>query len=303
MRGVEGSVSKVEGCRLMAEGNESAGRTGLWLPSENEIAAWQETVFSWYAEYGRDLPWRRTRDAHSVLVSEIMLQQTQVARVIPYYHRFVDAFPDTATLAAASTAEVLRTWQGLGYNRRALYLKQAATQIVVRHDGHCPRRPDELQELPGVGRYTARAIACFAFGAQVAVVETNVRRAIAFLADRLGIAANSYSVEVVADRLLPHGRAWEWNQAMIDFGAAQAAAASRPQSRRGSRQRFVESDRYWRGRILAALCAVPSEMPVARLLRELPSPCDEYRIRSLIETLHAEGLLRQDPEIDAVWLP
>jgi A/G-specific adenine glycosylase len=130
----------------------------------------EELLLAWFAEYGRDLPWRRTRDPYSILVSEVMLQQTQVARVVPRYLEWLERWPSADALAAAPAAEVIRAWQGLGYNRRAVNLHRAAKQIAA--DGW----PDDLTELPGVGRYTARAIRCFAFGEPVLPEDTNVHR-------------------------------------------------------------------------------------------------------------------------------
>jgi A/G-specific adenine glycosylase len=130
----------------------------------------EEALLTWFREHGRDLPWRRTRDPYSILVSEIMLQQTQVARVVPRYLAFLERWPTVADLSAATVAEVIREWQGLGYNRRALNLHRAARRIAA--EGW----PDDLTELPGVGRYTADAVARFAFDRTVLPVDTNVRR-------------------------------------------------------------------------------------------------------------------------------
>jgi A/G-specific adenine glycosylase len=127
-------------------------------------------LLEWFTEHGRDLPWRRTRDPYAILVSEVMLQQTQAARVVPHYIAWLERWPTVEALAAASTSEVLRTWQGLGYNRRALSLHRAAREIAA--DGW----PEDLTELPGVGRYTADAVACFAFGRHVLPLDVNVRR-------------------------------------------------------------------------------------------------------------------------------
>src|SRR3954447_13911860 len=131
-------------------------------------AAFRKTLLAWYGKHGRDLPWRRTRDPYAILVSEIMLQQTQVATVIPYYERWLRRFPDFKTLAAASEAEVLREWEGLGYYARARNLHAAAKQLA--HSGW----PDDLAELPGVGHYTANAIATFASHKPLPVVEANI---------------------------------------------------------------------------------------------------------------------------------
>jgi len=130
----------------------------------------EELLLAWYRDQGRDLPWRRTRDPYAILVSEVMLQQTQVARVVPRYLAFLARWPSVESLAAASPADVIREWQGLGYNRRALNLYRAARRIAA--DGW----PDDLTELPGVGRYTADAVARFAHGRDVLPVDTNVRR-------------------------------------------------------------------------------------------------------------------------------
>jgi A/G-specific adenine glycosylase len=130
----------------------------------------EERLLAWFAEHARDLPWRRTRDPYAILVSEVMLQQTQVERVVPRYLRWLERWPTAQALADASTADVIREWQGLGYNRRAVNLKRAAEVVAARG------WPDDLTELPGVGPYTAAALANFAFGRRVLPVDTNVRR-------------------------------------------------------------------------------------------------------------------------------
>jgi A/G-specific adenine glycosylase len=130
----------------------------------------QDRLLAWYSEHGRDLPWRKTRDPYAILVSEVMLQQTQAARVAPRWEAWLERWPTPAALAAAPTAEVIREWQGLGYNRRALSLQRAARAVAERG------WPDDLTELPGVGPYTAAAVACFALGRDVLPVDVNVRR-------------------------------------------------------------------------------------------------------------------------------
>src|SRR5207248_2409743 len=154
---------------------QGAGRTRCeadFSHSEPKVTvpAVRESLLAWFVAHGRDLPWRRTRDPHAILVSEVMLQQTQVDRVVPRYLAWLERWPTAEALAAASPAEVIRAWQGLGYNRRALHLHRAAQRIAA--DGW----PDDLTELPGVGRYTADAIACFALGRDVLPVDTNVAR-------------------------------------------------------------------------------------------------------------------------------
>jgi A/G-specific adenine glycosylase len=218
-------------------------------------------LLDWYARVRRPLPWRATRDPYALLVSEVMLQQTQAARVIPYYERFLARFPDARTLARASTAGVLEAWSGLGYNRRALALQRAA-QHVDQHGW-----PEDLTELPGVGAYTAAAVSSFAWGAQRAAVDTNVRRVIE---RHDGVERAPKGLASRAAELLPAGRAADFNQAMMELGAtvcrARRAACrecpvstgcasagrehARPERRRGVR--FEDTDRWARGRILAA---------------------------------------------------
>jgi A/G-specific adenine glycosylase len=165
----------------------------------------QRDLLAWFASgAARDLPWRRTRDPYAILVSEVMLQQTQVARVLERYEDWLERWPTPAALAAAPAADVLRAWSGLGYNRRALNLQRAARQVVEL--GEFPREIGELERLPGIGPYTARAIACFAFGAHVTALDTNVRRV---LERTLG----------TTDVSPPPARAWDWNQALFDLGA------------------------------------------------------------------------------------
>jgi A/G-specific adenine glycosylase len=149
----------------------------------------QELLLDWYAESGRELPWRRTRDPYAILVSEVMAQQTQVDRVAPRWQRWLERWPTVDALAAASPADVIREWQGLGYNRRALNLHRAAQHVAARG------WPDDLTELPGVGRYTADAVACFAFGRDVLPEDVNVRR----IVDRTGATFFSVAAQALMD--------------------------------------------------------------------------------------------------------
>ncbi len=176
-------------------------------------------LLAWFARRGRhDLPWRQTRDPWAVLVAEVMLQQTQVSRVIPRYHRFLARFPTVEACAGATAGEVIEEWHGLGYNRRALNLWRAAQSIATRFDGHLPRALGELLALPGVGAYTARAVSAFAFEDHVGVLDTNVARV---LARTEGRPLNRAEAQHLADQALPAGQAWVWNQALMDLGSLQ----------------------------------------------------------------------------------
>jgi A/G-specific adenine glycosylase len=222
-----------------------------------------EALLRWYERERRDLPWRRTRDPYAILVSEVMLQQTQVARVMPRYEAWLARWPTVDSLAAASLEEVLREWVGLGYNRRAVRLWEAAR--VVARDGW----PERLEELPGVGPYTAAAVGSFAFGRDEMAVDTNARRVFA----RLGAPLSP-----------PAGRAAQFNQATMELGATVCTARAprcevcplrgwcdgpRPvvAARRPS-ERFEDSNRWVRGRVVASLAAgegVPGDVAAERL--------------------------------------
>ncbi len=236
----------------------------------------QELILDWYATRARPLGWRRTSDPYEILVSEVMLQQTQVARVEPAWRAFLERFPTVGALAAAPLAEVLRAWQGLGYNRRASQLHRCATAILERHGGIVPDELEALRALPGIGEYTARAVLAFAFGRRAAPVDTNVARVVARLvaAQPLGRA----EAQRFADDLLGDGDPRVWSHALMDLGAQvctsrsprceecpviaacawhgqgpdpAAAGAYRPRVQ----PRFVGSDRYYRGRLVDALRA------------------------------------------------
>ncbi len=232
-----------------------------------------DALLAWYERVRRPLPWRATRDPYALLVSEVMLQQTQALRVVPYYERWLARFPDAAALARASVRDVLTEWSGLGYNRRALALHRAAAVVAERG------WPDDLTELPGVGPYTAAAVGSFAWDRQVAVVDTNVRRV---LWRRDGVDHTARGLAERVDSLLPAGRAAVFNQAMMELGAmvcrpraprcgvcpvAAGCAGPRELPSRREAVRFEDTDRWARGRMLAALLA-GDEPPVAGERRE-----------------------------------
>jgi A/G-specific adenine glycosylase len=233
-------------------------------------------LLAWWSDVARDLPWRHTRDPWAVLVSEAMLQQTQVERVVPRWREFLDRFPTVAACAASPPAAVLQAWAGLGYNRRALNLWRAAGAVVEGHGGRFPATLPELLALPGVGPYTARAVLAFALEADVGVLDTNVARV---LARRSGRPLRRREAQDGADAAVPVGAGWAWNQAMLDLGATVCRArsprcgacpvatgcawlaAGRPAPDpaigsagvAGGQSPFAGSDRQGRGRLVAAL--------------------------------------------------
>jgi A/G-specific adenine glycosylase len=258
-------------------------------------AAWTDALLTWFAGAARDLPWRRTRDPYALLVSEVMLQQTQAARVAPRYERFLARFPDVATLAAAPVRDVLEEWSGLGYNRRALALHASARHIAAAG------WPDDLRALPGVGPYTAAAVASFAWDVPRAAVDVNARRVIERWDGR------AYTTRALADRaaaLLPPGRAAAWNQAMMELGATVctarrpacdacpvaawcACAGSPPPGRPAAarRERFQDTDRWARGRVLVALLA-GAPLP----------PLEPDRRERVLTGLARDGLVIREPD-------
>lgn len=277
-------------------------------------------LLEWYARHGRDLPWRRTRDPYAILVSEVMLQQTQVERVRPKWEEFLEAFPTLRDLAAAPLAEVIRRWAPLGYNQRAVRLHRLAAHVVERLDGELPREPSELRRLPGLGEYTANAVACFAFERPVAVVDTNVERVIGrVFADRIGAG---HGVRALALEVLPAGRAYDWNQALMDLGATVCIARSprcllcplqpmcvgQPARSDGllraaeSRQeyratpRFEETDRYYRGRIVDAARALSAGewLALDQLMEAVGLREDSGRFERLVSGLERDGLVFVD---------
>ena len=198
--------------------------SGTESPSAARARRFQARVLEWGADHRRDLPWRHTRDPWRVLVSEVMLQQTQVDRVIAYYSAFLRAYPRAVDCARARPGDVVRLWSGLGYNRRALNLHRTATAIAGEHGGAVPADESSLRALPGIGAYTARAVLSFAFEADVATVDTNVVRVLSRGVAGAGLTLRQ--AQSLADRLLPAGHSWEFNQSMFDLGATVCTAAA-----------------------------------------------------------------------------
>ena len=192
-------------------------------PPDRRLAArFQRGLLAWYRRHGRDLPWRRTREPYRVLVSEIMLQQTQVDRVLPKYRQFLDRYPTMQALADAPVGDVRRLWYPLGYNIRPVRLHAIAREAVARYGGRLPDTAATLRRLPGIGRYTAGAILAFAHGRDVAVLDTNVRRVLGrvFLGPRrLRRLRGEKALWDLAESLVPRGRGYDFNQALMDFGA------------------------------------------------------------------------------------
>jgi A/G-specific adenine glycosylase len=196
----------------------------LPIPDE-KVQAVRGAILDWYRAGHRDLPWRRTRDPYAVLVSEIMLQQTQVDRVIPKYHEFLGRYPTLEALATADVADVTRTWYPLGYNIRPVHLHGIAREAVARYGGQLPEEDKALRSMKGIGRYTAGAVRSFAYGARAPILDTNVRRVLGrVFHGQDGRRVSTAALWTLAELILPRARVYDFNQALMDFGATWCTA-------------------------------------------------------------------------------
>ncbi len=283
----------------------------------------QKALVRWFQKASRDLPWRKTRDPYGILVSEMMLQQTQVDRVIPKYEAFMKRFPTAAVLATAKQADIVALWQGLGYNRRALYLQKACQVVTNELEGAFPQTIEGLQKLPGIGPYTAGAIASFAFELKTSLVDTNVERVIGriFLGFRELPQTTQKEFWALMQTLLPRkDRIWIFNQAIMEFGAL-VCTASKPKCETcpmqkicvsfpeiqtapkealrykktvTEKQYFGQPRRIWRGKILKFLHTKPNGATFAQVGKAIQDDFDATRLSWLsdvLATLEKDGFV------------
>src|SRR5437764_1899000 len=302
-----------------------------------DLLAWVHlSLLQWYAAEHRDLPWRSTHDPYAILVSEMMLQQTQVQRVLPKYEQFLAEFPTLADLAAAPTADVISAWVPLGYNMRAVRLQSIARQVMNEYDESIPDTIEELLTLKGIGRYTAGAIACFAFKKQVAMVDTNIHRVLHRIFLSLDLSEPRLTNDqrlTFAEQVLPDDKAYDWNQALMDLGATTCTSAN-PQCSRCplqdtcktyaemsqyglfpsgtvlrqlrkvaekkeayQKQPFTSTNRYFRGRIVDHLCSLPEGQRVPLTLLG-PKIKQEFQEEDLIWLQQLVEKLAKDGLVD-----
>jgi A/G-specific adenine glycosylase len=257
------------------------------------IIGFQQMVLTYYHQYGRDMPWRITRDPYHILVSEIMLQQTQVERVTKKFPEFIRAFPDFTSLASASLADILAVWQGMGYNRRAVALQKCAIRVVTEYHGNLPDSAEILSTFPGIGRATAGSIAAFAFNVPVVFIETNIRRVYIhfFFPHAMTIGDDKIYPLVEQTLFRENPRVWYW--ALMDLGAALKKTGINPNRRSAhySRQSpFEGSDRKIRGRILKILLEehILDEEEFCVRLSE-----DHRRVTRILQALESEEFIRR----------
>ncbi|MFT5563661.1 MAG: A/G-specific adenine glycosylase [Myxococcota bacterium] len=288
---------------------------GAVVTEPGELPELQRALLAWAEQTLRPMPWRRTRDPWHILVSETMLQQTQVSRVELSFQLFTERWPTPAACAAAPRAAIIEAWAGLGYNRRAVNLHRAANVITADHDGVVPSGLAELLALPGVGPYTARAVRVFAFELHDAVVDVNAARVLSRAV--AGAPMAQRELQALADAQVPVGRAWMWNQAVLELGAttcrkrvahcercpllAHCAWAGRGDDPSvgsfgtgATQSRFEGSDRQGRGRVLEALRAGDLPMMAAESVTGWDDP---ERTGRVVASMMADGLLEIDQDV------
>ncbi|PIY72478.1 endonuclease III [Candidatus Roizmanbacteria bacterium CG_4_10_14_0_8_um_filter_33_9] len=264
-----------------------------------------DTVWKYYVKNKRDLPWRKTTDPYQIFVSEVMLQQTQVSRVLIKYPFFINQFPTFKQLAQASITEVLKTWQGMGYNRRALYLKKAASIIINQYNGIVPDDPVILDTLPGVGEATACSIVAFAYNKPTVFIETNIRRVFIyhFFEDRKlftlrGIDGKVDDREILSlvEQTLDHDNPREWYWAFMDYGSYLGKTGENPNKKSKHytiQTQFEGSDRQIRGKILKLL--LEHRRTEQEMIEELK--VKKKRVKSILDSLEKEGFTLKKNDI------
>lgn len=260
------------------------------------IKKFRYTIWQHYRENGRDLPWRRTHDPYKILVSEVMLQQTQVERVLKKYKEFLREFPSFAGLAQASPAEVLRVWQGMGYNRRALALKKTAEIVTSEYKGQLPQDVEKLDAFPGIGTYTAGAVAAFAFNLPAVCLETNIRRVYIHFFFKRHKRVHDEAIEKLVTETVDKKNPREWYWALMDYGAMLAKKVENP-NRKSAHYRvqakFKGSNRELRGKLLRLFLAkhVWTEKGIIKKLEET-----RMRVEEGLADLFREGFIEKDGE-------
>lgn len=258
--------------------------------SSKKANKFKKIIWDYYVLHKRHLPWRETRDPYRILVSEVMLQQTQVSRVLPKYKDFLKKFPNFKTLAKSQLRSVLQIWQGLGYNRRALYLKQIAQVIVDKHNGTLPEDPQTLQSFPGIGEATSGALLAFAFNKPAVFIETNIRRCFIHFFFRKELEIHDQKIQTLLEGTLDYKNPREWYYALMDYGAMLGRKGDNPNKRSVAyfkQTPFENSNRQLRGAILKQLLQKHSSR---KELLQLMS-FEKEKVQENLLTLAKEGIV------------
>ena len=258
-----------------------------------KIELFRNKIFDFYRLNQRSFPWRESTDRYAVMISEIMLQQTQAERVVPKYEAWLQHFPDVATLASAQLKEVLAMWSGLGYNSRAVRLHRSASIIVERFAGVVPPTPELLKTLPGIGEYTCRSIPVFADNFDAAAVDTNIRR-IMIHEFMLAEDISPFNLQEAAEAVLPLGRSRDWHNALMDYGALLLTSKRSGIRSMGRQSKFQGSKRWYRGRLVHDL--VRSEVLFLEEIKERYGDCP-WNLDEIIGDLIAEGVVEQSRSV------
>lgn len=253
----------------------------------DRIKTLQEKILAWYELNRRDLPWRKTQDPYRVLVSELMLQQTQVSRVVVKYQTFLKKFSTFGALARASRGDVIKEWAGLGYNRRAIFLHECAKRIMAEYDGVLPRDSERLLELPGIGPYMCRSVLIFAFNQDVACVDTNIRRILiaeGFATEK----TTALKMQKIAEAIVPHGRSRDWHNALMDYGSlvlTSVGTGIKPLTKQSS---FYKSFRWYRSKVVKLL--IKKEVATMnQVVKELDK--EKEFVQKVIKSLKKDNLI------------
>lgn len=255
--------------------------------TDAQIRAFRRKIFAHYTKHGRDLPFRKTTDPYRIAVAEVMLQQTQVERVVPKYEGWMLRWPNWTSLAKATNKQLLAAWSGLGYNRRALFLGRMAKAVMQDFDGVLPENPERLKTLPGIGEYTANAIAIFAFNKPLITIDTNIRKVFLLEFD-LPDATDRKAMEQLARRALPKHRSRDWHNALMDYSRLALRTPERKIAPLSKQSRFEGSRRQIRGEIIRRLTS-QARVSLSRVAADLSRT--ETDVRAAAESLADEGVV------------
>jgi len=254
--------------------------------SLEKIQEFQKKVFSFYQKNKRDLPWRKTTDPYKILLSELMLQQTQVNRVILFYEKWIARWPTIDALASATRSEVLQAWMGLGYNSRAINLHKTAQKIVTEFDSDVLEAMRQYEEIPGVGRYTSQAVQIFSTNADLVTVDTNIRRI--FIKEfNPPEKVSDKELWKLAEKCLPIGKSRDWHNALMDYGALHVTSKKTGIKPKTQQSRFEGSDRQIRARILR--CLLNDTMSLSELKKTFR--IEQKRLRRILDKMVTEKII------------